>query len=240
MTFLGQGKLGKGLENYFFPIKNYPGRESIMFEWIKNDLNPGSIVLDCGAGRGQVSYSLGNKVNKVVGIDLNDKVLENPFLNEAYICDAINTPFENNVFDAIFSIMVLEHIKNPRAFLKEMYRILKPNGSFYFITPNSYHYFVWISRMVSEKFARIIQKKRGFLEEDHFPTFYYLNSPKIIRKLVGQLNFHSVELFFYEGTDVVSYFPTILKPFAIIYAQIVNNIPLLKIFKAIIIGKITK
>ena len=51
-----------------------------MFEWIKNDLNPGSIVLDCGAGRGQASYSLGSKVNKVVGIDLNDKVLENPFI----------------------------------------------------------------------------------------------------------------------------------------------------------------
>lgn len=240
MAYLGQGKLGKWLESHYFPIKKYPGRISVMFEWIQNNLSPGSVVLECGAGRGQVSYSLGNNVNKVVGIDLIDKVLENPNLDEAHVCDAVNTPFGDNVFDSIFSIMVLEHIKNPRVFLQEMYRILKPGGSFYFITPNSYHYFVQISRIVNERIARIIQKKRGLLEEDHFPTFYHLNSPKLIRRLGAELGFNSVELRFYEGADVVTYFPTLLKPIAIIYAKLVNHIPFLYIFKAIIIGKLTK
>jgi len=240
MASLGQGKLGKWIESFFFPIEKYPGRVSILMEWIQSDLNPGSVVLDCGAGRGRTPYSLGNKVDKIVGLDLIEEVLENPFLDETYVCDAINTPFDNNVFDAIFSLTVLEHIENPKAFLQEMFRILKPGGGFYFITPNSYHYFVWISRIVGERVARIIQKKRGLLEEDHFPTFYRLNSLKILRKLGVQLGFKSVELCFYEGSDVVTYWPTILKPLAIIYAKLVNNIHLLHIFKAIIIGKMTK
>lgn len=138
---LGQGTLGKRLESWAFPKERYPGRGCILMEWIRHDLNPGAIVLDCGAGKGKTRYSLGDKVHKIVGIDLSDEVLANPLLDEAHVCDACDTPFSDDTFDAIFALMVLGHIESPELFLREMLRILKPKGGFYFITPNSNQYF---------------------------------------------------------------------------------------------------
>ncbi|MFH1564184.1 MAG: class I SAM-dependent methyltransferase [Nitrospirota bacterium] len=45
--------------------------------------------------------------------------------------------FQNDYFDAIVMIELIEHIPNPRAFLKEVYRILKPGGLIFITTPNS-------------------------------------------------------------------------------------------------------
>ena len=122
----------------------------------------------------------------------------------------------------------------------EIQRILKPEGSFYFVAPNSYHYFVWISRAISEPVAQWIQELRGLSIDEHFPTFYRLNSPRVLRKKAAEAGFTRVELRFYEGADIVTYFPTVLKPPAIAYAKVVNWIPWLSRFRRIIIGRMTK
>ena len=42
--------------------------------------------------------------------------------------DLINLPFDNNKFDKIFCISVIEHVKNDLRGMKEMFRVLKPGG----------------------------------------------------------------------------------------------------------------
>ena len=48
-----------------------------------------------------------------------------------------------NSFDVVVSTQVLEHVKHPWRWIKEVYRICKPNGIIYICTPNSigYHAF---------------------------------------------------------------------------------------------------
>jgi SAM-dependent methyltransferase len=47
-------------------------------------------------------------------------------------------PFENASFDSCIAIEVLEHCPEPEAFLKEVYRVLKPGSVFFFTVP-----FLW-------------------------------------------------------------------------------------------------
>jgi SAM-dependent methyltransferase len=74
------------------------------------------LVLDCGAGRRQVYY--GNVVNfEIVDYETTDVIGVGERL-----------PFKDNAFDAIISLAVLEHVRDPFACAREMVRVLKPGG----------------------------------------------------------------------------------------------------------------
>lgn len=46
--------------------------------------------------------------------------------------------FPDNSFEAIITNHVIEHVPNPKSYLKECLRILKPNGVLIAMTPNTY------------------------------------------------------------------------------------------------------
>lgn len=93
---------------------------------------------------------------------------------------------------------------------------------------------------MSEPLAQLIQKSRGVPVEEHFFTFYRLNLPRCLKKKASEVGFEKIELRFYEGADIVTYFPTVLKLPAILYAKVVSRISFLPIFKGIIIGRMVK
>lgn len=73
-------------------------------------------VLDDGAG--QRSHYFENVVNfEIVGYDSTDVRGVGEVL-----------PFKDNSFDAVFSLAVLEHVKDPFQCAKEIVRVLKPGG----------------------------------------------------------------------------------------------------------------
>lgn len=57
------------------------------------------------------------------------KIAQKKFLNEKFIeTDLENLPFPNNYFNQILSLETLEHAPKPLVFIKELHRVLKPNG----------------------------------------------------------------------------------------------------------------
>jgi ubiquinone/menaquinone biosynthesis C-methylase UbiE len=50
--------------------------------------------------------------------------------------DAQNMPFDENSFDIVVSCETIEHVPDPRAAVREMYRVCKPGGMLYLTTPN--------------------------------------------------------------------------------------------------------
>lgn len=100
------------------------------------------VVLDIGCGRGDITLNLGSQCKMAYGIDyaadaitlaneikdkypkkIKDKV---KFLK----INAKKLDFPDNTFDVIIAIDVFEHLYDPelRKSLKEMKRVLKPNG----------------------------------------------------------------------------------------------------------------
>jgi len=76
----------------------------------------GNWILDCGAGYRSTEFE-----NVVL------------FEIEAYVSTDVRgvcerLPFKDNSFDLILSVVVLEHVKDPKAAVAEMTRVLKPGG----------------------------------------------------------------------------------------------------------------
>ncbi|MBD2345477.1 class I SAM-dependent methyltransferase [Anabaena subtropica] len=55
-----------------------------------------------------------------------------------YVCDLTSIPVENNKYDLVICNQVIEHIPEPEATLKELYRVLKPNGQLWLSAPFFY------------------------------------------------------------------------------------------------------
>lgn len=64
-----------------------------------------------------------------------------PFPNVEIVADAHCLPYRDNSVDALHCEAVLEHLKDPNRAVKEMYRVLKPEGKVFACTPflQEYH-----------------------------------------------------------------------------------------------------
>lgn len=109
----------------------------------RNGLNPkktakGKLVLDagCGGGRYSVAWKLLG-ADSVIGLDFSTqgiedaqkRVEEKGIKKVKFIKgDVLNIPFDDNSFDIVFSNGVLHHTSNWKKGIKEIVRVLKPEG----------------------------------------------------------------------------------------------------------------
>lgn len=127
-------------------------------------------ILEVGSGLGQHAHQLAEKgAKKVIGIDYsyekvnwsktefyesNSKKLSFIQGNTEYLC------FADDKFDFAYSSSVLEHLKDPKKALQEIFRVVKPGGKLlltvdYFHGPRGDHlydyiYFPWATTLVCE------------------------------------------------------------------------------------------
>ena len=97
---------------------NTPDSQNMYDEFVLSaiDENENGLVLDCGAGFRKIYYP--NVVNyEIVDYDTTDVI----GLGE-------ELPFINDTFDAVISISVLEHVRDPLKCASELARVLKPGG----------------------------------------------------------------------------------------------------------------
>lgn len=89
-------------------------------------------------------------------------------------------PFEDNSFDMVVSDWVIEHVAQPRVFLAEVKRVLKPGGVTIAHSISGAHYLTWVRRLFDLAPHEVVQEivYRLYRREHHdtFPTHYRLNT----------------------------------------------------------------
>ncbi len=101
-------------------------------------------VLDIGCGGGFTSEFIAQKGATVSGIDLSDvsietaktHAIESGLTIDYRSGNAENLPYEDNSFDVVCCVDVLEHLGDVARAIAEVKRVLKPGGTFLFDTIN--------------------------------------------------------------------------------------------------------
>lgn len=102
----------------------------------------GKTVIDLACGVGFGCEMLSQNAQSVIGVDINSEAImyaQKHYLdkNIEYVkYDVTKTPFPKHSADVITSFETVEHLVDEKLFIKEVRRLLKPNGTFIISTPN--------------------------------------------------------------------------------------------------------
>jgi SAM-dependent methyltransferase len=96
----------------------------------------GATVLDAPCGEGSLAATLRQAGYDAHGVDI--KSAGTALLGRAYHDADLNghLPFDDTSFDVVFSIEGIEHLEDRYRYLRELHRVLKPNGTLILTTPN--------------------------------------------------------------------------------------------------------
>jgi 2-polyprenyl-6-hydroxyphenyl methylase/3-demethylubiquinone-9 3-methyltransferase len=116
-------------------------------------------VLDLGCGGGFLANALAEAGYRVTGLDQSPEALEVARRHdwtgtvEYRVGDALRLPFETGTFEAVALMDFLEHVEDPEAVLREVSRVLKPGGLWFFHTFNRTRVADWVAIRAVEAFV---------------------------------------------------------------------------------------
>jgi len=155
----------------------------ILLQYKKRDAK----VLDYGCGIGFNIYYFARVFPDVIGID-NDKQsieiarrqLKKLKCNKKVLhYNGKKLPFKENTFDIVSANDIWEHVENPRLMLKEIYRVLKPDGILFINNPNKLwpietHYKLpflsYFPASIANWYVRITGRADRY-DDIHLPTY---------------------------------------------------------------------
>ena len=157
----------------------------------------GCRVADLGCSIGVIDHALAAYVLEVIGSDIDQKAIE--FAQSTFqrsnlqfmVDDAVNPGHPDQSFDVVLCSHVYEHVPDPSKMMREIFRILRPQGVCYFAAGNRYalvepHYRLpflsWIPRPLADVYLRLSGRGRSYYEE-HF-------SHAGLRRLVAAFRVH--------------------------------------------------
>jgi SAM-dependent methyltransferase len=94
-------------------------------------ISDGARVLDAGAGESPYrDYFSRSRYNST-----DFCRVEKQYSKISYICNLENISASSDTYDLVFCSQTLEHVPEPRIVLKEIHRVLKPNGQLWLTAP---------------------------------------------------------------------------------------------------------
>jgi ubiquinone/menaquinone biosynthesis C-methylase UbiE len=168
------------------------------YDVVHSFVAPGAEWLDLGCGH-QVFASwmtaeereLIGRARHVVGVDLDVVGMnKHQSIRDKAVGNLEQLPFASGSFGVVTANMVVEHLQNPAAVLREIRRVLRPQGLLIYHTPNSRCFAIRTAGLAPQWLKHLlIRLLEGRQEADVFKTFYRMNTPQNARRLASEAGF---------------------------------------------------
>lgn len=138
--------------------EGYFGEEVRQAALARAQITPHQTAADLGTGTGYLLEALAPLAKRAVGIDpsrgmlqkAREKITAAGFNQVVFIESCLEAlPLASSSVDVAFSNMVLHHLPDPLAALKEVFRILRPGGR-YIVTDLDEHQFHWMKEEMQD------------------------------------------------------------------------------------------
>lgn len=119
------------------------------------DLHQGDgVLVDLGCGAGQLWQYVGDRFTDYVGIDASryDGFPVEGNFHHANL-DGSRIPLTDEIADVVAAVETIEHLENPRALIREMVRLAKPDGLVLVTTPNQLSFLSLLTLVVKKRFS---------------------------------------------------------------------------------------
>lgn len=108
------------------------------------DVQPGRRLLDVACGLGYLAEMAGARGLRAVGVDVSSVALrkanqETQQVMALILGNAERLPWLDGIFDYVVNLGSLEHFLDPAVGVREMVRVLAPDGRAALLLPNSHH-----------------------------------------------------------------------------------------------------
>lgn len=113
----------------------------------------GGTLLDVGCGRGELREYVAKHINEYIGADVirYDLLPVDASFVEIDL-DAGRVPLPNATADVVAAVETIEHLENPRAFVRELHRLVKPGGLVLVTTPNQLSFLSLFTLLTKHQF----------------------------------------------------------------------------------------
>ncbi len=153
-----------------------------------------NVMADIGAGRGELTERLVPHANTILMLDDYEEVNRpaNTQFVKADLNDFWSVP--DNSVDFVFSLEVIEHIENPRHFMREIKRIMKPNGYGFVSTPNNLNLF--------SKLNFFVKGEHRFFKDFSYPAHISVVTEVDFRRILNENGLTFID-FYYNYADTM-------------------------------------
>ena len=163
-------------------------------------LSPGIKILDAGCGINAWPTNLMREKYSIEGIDGEFDAIsfcKKHYKGKYIHGDLYKMPYETNTFDAVVMREVIEHFINPEIAVKEVKRILKPNGLYILTTPN---YDSFKLKIIENTYNRFFGGACKPYRDDVHPSKFKFNMlTKLISKHFEILDHKKIDLGISQG-----------------------------------------
>jgi len=110
-------------------------------------------LVDVGCGAGDLLRALGKRAHRYIGVDLV-QYEDFPINAAEFVAADLNSgiPLEDCSADVVVAIETIEHLENPRAFMRDLMRLARPGGLVLVTTPNQLSLLSKLTLLVKNRF----------------------------------------------------------------------------------------
>lgn len=162
-------------------------RLSIVFDVLLQQNVTGLKALDLGCGSGWFSQHLARRGVRLTSVDISPrlaKITRERSSSNAAAADAALLPFPDESFELIVSSEMIEHLRVPEKGIREISRVLCPQGLVVLTTPN--RRWLWLVNLATRLKLRPYEGLENFLNFDELSELF----DKYGLVIETQLGFH--------------------------------------------------